>query len=174
VAHTRTSNGKIRGVIVPLVTPLRERGALDLASLDRLVEHVAGAGVEALFVLGSTGEAASLSMEVRCSLLREVARVAKERVPLIVNVSDTALEHSLQIAREAASNGAFAVALSPPCYFVLDQRQLSAYIVHFCERSRLLVILYNIPQFGRWTPHLLSSEERLSDGLTPVVNVLIS
>lgn len=148
MGHIQTSNGKLRGIIVPLVTPLRAGGALDRDSLDRVVEHVAAAGVNGLFLLGSTGEASSLSVELRCSLLRAVAQRAGERVPLVVNVSDTALEHTLQIADEAAEQGALAVALSPPCYFVLDQRQLKAYTRHFCEKSALPVFLYNVPQYA--------------------------
>ncbi|HEX4748604.1 MAG TPA: dihydrodipicolinate synthase family protein [Bryobacteraceae bacterium] len=144
----RTSKRKIGGIVVPLVTPLRAGGELDRGSLNRMVEHVAGAGVNGLFMLGSTGEASSLSVEVRCSLLREVAQSARERVPLIVNVSDTAFDHTLRVADEAAQSGAFAVALSPPSYFVLDQHQLSAYSRHFCERSPLPVFLYNVPQFA--------------------------
>lgn len=148
MGRIQTSNGKISGIVVPLVTPLRPSGELDRGSLDRILEHVAGAGVHGLFVLGSTGEASSLSVELRCSLLRAVAESARVRIPLIVNVSDTAFDHTLQIAEEAARNGAFAVALSPPCYFVLDQQQLSAYTSHFCERSPLPVFLYNVPQYA--------------------------
>ena len=148
MGRIRTSKQKIGGIVVPLITPLREGGELDRGSLDRMVEHVVGAGVNGLFVLGSTGESSSLSVETRCSLLRTVAQSARERVPLIANVSDTAFEHTLRIAAEAAQSGAFAVALSPPSYFVLDQQQLSAYTRHFCERSPLPVFLYNVPQFA--------------------------
>lgn len=133
---------------MPLATPLHNNAALDIHSLQRLTEHVVGAGVDGLFVLGSTGETASLSVELRCSLVRDIARFTRSRVPLVVNVSDTVMEHTFQIAGEAARSGAFAVALSPPCYFPLDQRQLSAYIAHFCHRSPLPVFLYNIPQFA--------------------------
>ena len=148
MASIRKSNHKIRGVVVPLVTPLREGGALDSSSLERIVEHVIRADVDGLFVLGSTGEAPSLSVELRCSILRAVAQAAASRLPLVVNVSDTALDHTLRIAEQAAHNGAFALALSPPSYFALDQKQVRAYVAHFCEKSPLPVFLYNVPQFA--------------------------
>lgn len=142
------SKNKLRGIIVPLVTPLRSDAAVDGTALERLIAYVTDAGVAGLFVLGSTGEAASLSIEMRCSLAGSIAHAARGSVPTIVNVSDTAFDHTLRIADEAARNGAFAVALSPPCYFTLDQQQLEAYTRHFCEKSPLPVFLYNIPQFA--------------------------
>jgi len=59
---------KFRGIVVPLVTPLRSQGTLDVTSLERIVHHMRDAGVNGLFVLGSTGEGASLSIEMRSSV----------------------------------------------------------------------------------------------------------
>lgn len=133
---------------MPLVTPLRPDASLDVRSVERIVAHVVEGGVNGLFVLGSTGEAPSLSIEMRISVLRSIAKAAPADVRVIANVSDAAMEHTLQLAEQAASGGAVAVALSPPSYFSLDQEQLRAYVEHFCERSPLPVFLYNIPQFA--------------------------
>jgi dihydrodipicolinate synthase/N-acetylneuraminate lyase len=148
VSLVPSRDSKLRGVITPLVTPLRNRHSLDEDSLERLVEHVISGGVHGLFVLGSTGEAPSLSLDLRCCVIRRTSEIAGNRVPLVVNVADTAFEDSVRLANESAEVGAFAVALSPPCYFPLDQRQLRAYIANFCERSPLPVFLYNVPQFA--------------------------
>ncbi len=148
MSHLPSPNSKLRGVITPLVTPLRNHFSLDEHSLQRVVEHVISGGVHGLFVLGSTGEASSLSVDLRCSVIYRVSEIAAKRVPLVVNVSDTALEHTLRFAEESAKAGAFAVALSPPCYFPLDQRQLRTYTSNFSERSPLPVFLYNVPQFA--------------------------
>lgn len=148
MSHVALLNSKLRGVIPPLVTPLRNARSLDERSLERLVEHVIGGGVHSLFVLGSTGEAPSLSVDLRCLVIRCTSEFAARRVPLVVNVSDTAIEHTMRLVEESAKAGAYAVALSPPCYFPLDQRQLSAYVGNFCERSPLPVFLYNVPQFA--------------------------
>jgi 4-hydroxy-tetrahydrodipicolinate synthase len=99
-------------------------------------------------VLGSTGEAASLSIDVRCAVIDAVRQAVKGRVPILVNVSDTALAHSTRLAEEAAGNGASALVLSPPCYFPLDQEQLFRYARSFCENAPLPVFLYNVPQYA--------------------------
>src|SRR5258707_15157834 len=59
-----------RGTPPPLVTPLLDRDRLDIAGLERLIEHVLGGGVHGLFLLGTTGEAPSLSHRLRCEIGR--------------------------------------------------------------------------------------------------------
>jgi len=59
----------LRGIVPPLVTPLRDRDELDVPGLERLVEHVLGGGVAGLFLLGTTGEAPSLGYRLRYELV---------------------------------------------------------------------------------------------------------
>ncbi|HZS53794.1 MAG TPA: dihydrodipicolinate synthase family protein [Bryobacteraceae bacterium] len=139
---------KLRGIVTPLVTPLRHAAALDVESLSRLIERVVEGGVHGLFVLGSTGESPSLSIGLRCAVITTVRQLVEDRVPILVNVSDTAFAHCLRLAEEAALAGASAVALSPPCYFPLDQEQLFRYTKRFCENSPLPVFIYNVPQYA--------------------------
>jgi 4-hydroxy-tetrahydrodipicolinate synthase len=55
----------LRGIIPPLVTPLLNNDSLDLIGLERLIEHTISGGVQGIFVLGTTGEFASLSYKLR-------------------------------------------------------------------------------------------------------------
>ena len=50
-----------KGIIPPLVTPLLEEERLDTAGLEKLIKHVIDGGVHGVFILGTTGEASSLS-----------------------------------------------------------------------------------------------------------------
>ena len=58
-----------RGVIPPIVTPLLQDRKLDIGGLERLVEHVLGGGVHALFLLGTTGESTDLAYDRRRNLV---------------------------------------------------------------------------------------------------------
>ncbi len=60
----------LRGIVPPLVTPLLDNDTLDVDGLERLIEHVISGGVQALFLLGTTGEFASLSYKIREDLIR--------------------------------------------------------------------------------------------------------
>ena len=59
----------LRGIIPPMVTPLLDRDTLDAAGLERLIEHILAGGVHGLFILGTTGEAPSLSYRLRKELI---------------------------------------------------------------------------------------------------------
>ncbi|MDR3329087.1 MAG: dihydrodipicolinate synthase family protein, partial [Prevotellaceae bacterium] len=73
----------LRGVIPPLVTPLADSDTLDVAGLERLVEHVVGGGVHGVFILGTTGEAQSLSYRLRGELVAHTCRLVRGRVPVL-------------------------------------------------------------------------------------------
>ena len=79
----------LKGIIVPMVTPLLDRDTLDAAGLERLIEHILAGGVHGLFILGTTGEAPSLSYRLRYELIQRVCEQVKGRVPVLVGISGT-------------------------------------------------------------------------------------
>jgi len=138
----------LQGIIPPIVTPLTRPETLDITSLRRLIEHVVMGGVHGVFVLGSTGESPSLSMDLRRSVIAQTCAGVFGRVWVLVNVSDTAMTHSVALAKCAYDNGASAVAFSPPCYFPLSPQDVLRNARTFCEQSPLPVFLYNVPQYA--------------------------
>ncbi|MFO7904089.1 MAG: dihydrodipicolinate synthase family protein [Pirellulaceae bacterium] len=64
----------LRGIVPPMVTPLRDNDTLNVDGLERLVEHTLSGGVHGLFLLGSSGEAPSLSYRPRRELLSVAGR----------------------------------------------------------------------------------------------------
>lgn len=141
----------LRGIIPPMATPLLDRDRLDLAGLDRLIEHILGGGVHGLFILGTTGEAPSLSHRLRCELIeRSCARVAG-RVPVLVGVTDTSFVESVELAEHAADAGAQAVVLAAPYYFPAGQPELAEYVEHIAAALPLPVFLYNMPSHTKLT-----------------------
>ncbi|NOY80260.1 MAG: dihydrodipicolinate synthase family protein [Kiritimatiellaeota bacterium] len=135
----------VRGILPPMVTPLLERDVLDVAGLERLVEHILAGGVHGLFVLGTTGEAPSLSYRLRRELIERTCRLVNERVPVLVGITDTAFVESVQLARFAAKAGARAVVLSAPYYFPAGQAELLEYLHHLAAELPLPLFLYNMP-----------------------------
>ena len=134
-----------QGVIPPLVTPLRDRDTLDEAGLERLIEHVISGGVSGIFVLGTTGEAPSLSYRLRRRLIERACQQAGARVPVLVGITDTAFVESVALARVAAEAGAAALVLATPYYFPAGQTELSAYVNNIIRELPLPLLLYNMP-----------------------------
>jgi 4-hydroxy-tetrahydrodipicolinate synthase len=139
----------LKGIIVPLVTPLADRDRLDVDGLQRVVEHVIAGGVHGLFLLGTTGEAPSLSERLKRELIERACRQVHGRVPVLVGVTDTSLVDSIALARFADEQQAQGVVLAPPPYFPLNQADLAAYVGEFAAESPLPLYLYNMPSHSK-------------------------
>ncbi|WP_372899687.1 dihydrodipicolinate synthase family protein, partial [Stieleria sp.] len=92
----------LQGIVPPLVTPLAARDELDGAGLQRLLDHVIDGGVAGVFILGTTGEAPSLSYRLRREMIAESVRIVGGRVPVLVGVTDTAYVETVTLAEYAA------------------------------------------------------------------------
>ncbi|HMN13222.1 MAG TPA: dihydrodipicolinate synthase family protein, partial [Bellilinea sp.] len=75
---------RVKGVIVPLLTPFDDRGELDCPTLVHLVDFLIERGVHGLFPGGTTGEGPLLSTEERLTLAETVVRAANGRLPVII------------------------------------------------------------------------------------------
>lgn len=137
----------LSGIIVPMVTPLLDRDTLDLAGLEKLIEHILAGGVHGLFVLGTTGEAPSLSYKRRVELIERVCTQVRRRVPVLVGITDTSFVESVKIACKAEEAGAQAVVLAPPYYFPAGQAELLEYLEHLTPELPLQLFLYNMPSY---------------------------
>ncbi|MGI9427561.1 MAG: dihydrodipicolinate synthase family protein [Bythopirellula sp.] len=135
----------IRGIIPPLVTPLTDTCQLDVAGLERLIEHVLDGGVHGLFLLGTTGEGPSLPLKVQHSLVRHACRLVDRRVPLLVSISHSCVAESLELANFAADLGCDAVVATPPYFFPLPQSDVLKYYQQLIPSLPLPLMLYNMP-----------------------------
>jgi dihydrodipicolinate synthase/N-acetylneuraminate lyase len=152
----------LRGIVPPLVTPLRARDELDVPGLERLVEHVLAGGVSGLFLLGTTGEAASLGYRLRDELVERVVKQVGGRVPVLVGITDTAFVESVRLAAHAADVGAQAVVLSAPFYHRVAQPELWEYLQRIVPTLPRPVFLYNIPSLTK-VPFALDTVRRAMD-----------
>lgn len=135
----------LKGIVPPLVTPLLDNNTLDLEGLERLIEHVIAGGVHGIFILGTTGEAQSLSFELRHQMIKASAKLLKNRLPLLVGISDTSLVDSISLAKLAADSGADAVVSAPPYYFATGQPELAEFYEDLIPQLPLPIFLYNMP-----------------------------
>ena len=136
---------RLRGIVPPMITPMRDNNRLDEDGSRRLVEHMLSGGVHGIFILGTTGEAQSLSYPLRYELVELVCSQVGGRVPVLVGITDTSLEESLRLARKAAESGATAVVSAPPYYFAPSQQELIEYYTVLADRLPLPLYLYNMP-----------------------------
>ncbi|MHC4157074.1 MAG: dihydrodipicolinate synthase family protein, partial [Planctomycetota bacterium] len=113
------------------------------------MEHILAGGVHGLFILGTTGEAPSLSYRLRYELIERVCGQVAGRVPVLVGITDTCFTESLNTANKARDTGAKAVVLAPPYYFPSGQAELLEYLEHLTPELPLPVFLYNMPSLTK-------------------------
>ena len=134
-----------RGIIPPLMTPLRDYRTLDVQGLERIVERLISGGVHGIFLLGTTGEGPGLSYKMRREIITRVTDQAADRVPVIAAVTDTSFEESLNLGEFAAEHGCKALVVSSPYYHPITQSDLTKYLLHLGDLSPLPLFMYNMP-----------------------------
>lgn len=148
-SNSNVLTNPLRGIIPPMITPLLDRDTLDVAGLERLIEHILSGGVHGLFILGTTGEAPSLSYRLRYEFIEHVCGQVNGRVPVLVGITDTSFAESVNTAVKAKGAGAQAVVLAPPYYFPAGQAELLEYIEHLTPELPLPLFLYNMPSLTK-------------------------
>jgi len=139
----------LRGIIPPMITPLKEPDRLDVKGLSRLIEHICSGGVHGLFILGSTGEAPHLSYALRRELIVRVCDQVAGRKPVLVGIMDTSFVESINLACHAEQAGAAAVVFAPPYYYPLSPAELFEHVQRLDAELPLPVFLYNMPGFTK-------------------------
>jgi 4-hydroxy-tetrahydrodipicolinate synthase len=131
------------GCLTALVTPFRD-GAVDTKALAALVEEQIAAGINGLVPCGSTGESATMSHEEHLTVVREVIRVARKRVPVIAGTGSNSTAEAIRLTRGAQELGADAALLISPYYNRPTQDGIVQHYAAIAQATSLPLITYNI------------------------------
>jgi 4-hydroxy-tetrahydrodipicolinate synthase len=132
------------GVITALVTPFK-KGEIDFSSLKKLVNQQLQNGIEGFVVSGSTGEAATLSLDEKLKLLDFVKGEVAGLVPVIVGSGTFNTRESMELAKKFEIAKADALLVVSPYYSKPPQRGLVEHYKAICGSTKLPVIAYNVP-----------------------------
>jgi len=145
----------IKGVIVPLITPLSADGEIDEKGLARLVEYVIEGGVSAIFLLGSCGEFPALTTEEKIQVVKLTKRYAQGRVPVLAGVGETKTRRAVILSEKIVEAGADTLVASAPFYYHYTQNELLSHFTTIARATEVPLLLYNIPQL---VSHTLAPE----------------
>ncbi len=155
------------GSMVALVTPMHEDGSLDYAALRRLIDFHVEQGTDALVVVGTTGESATLDTDEHCEVIRVSVEHARGRLPVIAGTGANATAEAIELTRCAKQAGADACLLVTPYYNKPTQEGLYRHFKAIAEAVPIPQILYNVP--GRTACDMLpETVERLA----PIPNIV--
>ncbi len=130
---------------VALVTPFDKEGKVNFLMLKKLIEFQIAGGTRALIVLGTTGEASSVTEDERSEIIRFCVRETGGRIPVIVGAGSNSTEIAKLRAVEAEFLGADGLLVVTPYYNKCNQEGLIAHYKAIASSTKLPIILYNVP-----------------------------
>ncbi|MGC9072304.1 MAG: dihydrodipicolinate synthase family protein [Acidilobus sp.] len=136
---------KIEGVVVPLVTPFRQDGSLDVDSFQWLCRRLVSAGVTGLFPNSTTGEFVHLTVEEAERLVKAAVTAAPADVMVLPGVSSNRTEDSVNMARRFVDLGADGVIVLPPFFFRGGEEIIYRHISEVAKAVDVPVVVYNNP-----------------------------
>ncbi len=135
----------LKGVIPPVVIPLREDRTFDRASLERSVNRMIDAGVDGLFFLGSTSAVAFETDVERAEILAAAIEIVRGRVPVLAGCIDTETNRVIEHAKHAQAAGVDGVVATCPFYALGGSKEVERHFRVLHDHIDLPLFAYDLP-----------------------------
>ncbi|HLW05990.1 MAG TPA: dihydrodipicolinate synthase family protein [Marinilabiliaceae bacterium] len=139
---------KYNGVIVPMVTPVLSSGEIDEIAVKTIIDSFIQAGVVP-FILGSTGEASSLSSQQKKKMVAVSVKFLRGRSLLYVGISGNCLSETIEEGNVYADMGADVLVSTPPSYYPMTGYQMINYFNVLADALLKPLIIYNMPSMTK-------------------------
>lgn len=134
-----------KGAGVALVTPFKDNMEIDFDKLEELVEFHIANGTDSIIVMGTTGEAATVSHEEHLECIKVVIDRAKKRIPVIAGTGSNCTETAVYLSKEADKYGADGLLIVTPYYNKATQKGLMAHYTEIAKAVNSPILMYNVP-----------------------------
>jgi 4-hydroxy-tetrahydrodipicolinate synthase len=135
----------LTGCFTALVTPFDSLGGVDRDAFSKLVEWQVAEGIHGLVPVGSTGEAATMTLEERIGVVRLCATTVAGRVPVIAGAGGNDTRVAIETSKAMGGTGATHLLHVSPMYSKPPQRGILAHFRAVADASPLPVVVYNVP-----------------------------
>jgi dihydrodipicolinate synthase/N-acetylneuraminate lyase len=134
---------KYSGVVVPMITPFTNAGGIDLSAAGRVIEHIVAGGCSP-FVLGTTGEAASIPMAGRGHLVDLMVKQTRGRRMTYAGIAGNCFSESVNSAKGYFDLGVDCVVANLPSYYPINADHMLKYYEKLADAVGGPLMLYNI------------------------------
>ena len=134
-----------KGSAVAIITPFNNDGSVNFEQFGALIEYQIQHKTDAIVVMGTTGEASTLTHEEHIECIRFCCEKAAGRVPVIAGTGSNCTETAIYLTQEAEKAGADAMLCVTPYYNKATQKGLVAHFTAIANSTTKPIILYNIP-----------------------------
>ncbi|MGN1130091.1 MAG: dihydrodipicolinate synthase family protein, partial [Ruminococcus sp.] len=138
------SNPIFTGSGVALITPMNSDLTVNYEVLEQLIEFHIANGTDAIIACGTTGEAATLSEEEHCNVLKFVAEKVNHRIPVIGGTGSNDTMTAIELSKSAEKSGVDALLCVTPYYNKTSQAGLIKHFTMIADSVNIPIILYNV------------------------------
>jgi 4-hydroxy-tetrahydrodipicolinate synthase len=138
-------NGALAGCGTAIVTPFDADGALDEPALRAFVDWQIDEGVHFLVPCGSTGEAATMTLEEHRRVVEITLQQANGRVPIVAGAGSNDTQKAIALSKEMQSLGVTHLLHTSPMYNKPPQRGIIAHFRAIADAVDLPIVIYNVP-----------------------------
>lgn len=135
----------LKGSIVALVTPFNEDGSVNFDKLGELLEYHIENNTAAVCILGTTGEASTLSFDEEAKIVKYSVAKVNKRIPLVVGSGSNETEKAVRMSKKYSELGADYVLVITPYYNKTNESGLIKHFTMVADASACPVIMYNVP-----------------------------
>lgn len=136
----------MKGIFSALINSFNSDGSPNTEALKRIIDYnITVCNIDGLYVNGSTGENFNMPHEYKKTIFKSAAESNAGRVTLIAQIGCNVVEEVCELADIAAGCGYNAVSAVTPFYFQYSAKEIFAYYFNIADRSKLPLIIYNIP-----------------------------
>jgi 4-hydroxy-tetrahydrodipicolinate synthase len=136
---------RLTGCGTALVTPFKPDGSIDEKALRSLVDWQIDEGIHFLVPCGSTGEAATMTIEEHCRVVQLVIEQAKGRVPIVAGAGSNDTQKAIALSKMMRDLGATHLLHTSPMYNKPPQRGIVAHYKAIAAAVKLPIVIYNVP-----------------------------
>ena len=141
---SKWKNTVFTGAGTAIITPFKN-GAIDYESFGKIIEDQIAKSIDAIVVAGTTGEAATLTHEEHCELIKYAVEKIAGRVPVIAGTGSNDTAYGIELSQYACDVGADALLLVTPYYNKATPKGLIKNFIATAEATNKPIILYNVP-----------------------------
>lgn len=134
-----------KGAGVALATPFKENLEVNYEKLEELVDFHVENGTDCIVVMGTTGEAATVTHEEHLECIKVVIDRAKGRIPVVAGTGSNCTETAVYLSTEACRYGADGLLVVTPYYNKATQPGLIAHYTEIAKKVSVPIIMYNVP-----------------------------
>lgn len=136
----------IKGIVVPILTPIDENEMVDEAKMRKQVDYVIEGGVSGILAFGSNGEFYMLEEDEMERALKIMVDQAAGRVPVYFGIGAISTKKCCRLAKMAAANGAFGISVLQPMFLKPTEDELFNHFKAIADSvAGVPMLLYNNP-----------------------------